>query len=180
MSEITIKQDGERRVFHIDVGDDLSTEDAVNYIERIKNEIHQKPSKSLNDQYLTFVNGVTSEASKNDEVWLNRLRDLENEFALVGMSNQISRLTTALVGLNSESGEILDILKKVLFHGKPMTQEIKDKMEAELGDIFWYLANACMALGVSQDEIMIKNIKKLETRYPGGKFSIERSENRII
>ena len=51
-------------------------------------------------------------------------------------------------------------------------------MKRELGDIFWYLAQACMALDTDFDELMEMNIDKLKARYPGGEFDAHYSENR--
>ena len=45
-------------------------------------------------------------------------------------------------------------------------------------DRMWYVAQACMALGVSLDEVVARNVKKLEKRYPGGQFDVYYSENR--
>lgn len=128
-------------------------------------------------QYATFVDGVTSEASKNDDAWFERLAALKTEFAAVGMGGQISRLTTAAIGLNDESGEFLGIMKKVMFHGKPMTADLHAHLCSELSDVLWYAMNGCIALGISMEDVIIKNVNKLSARYPGG-FSIERSENR--
>jgi NTP pyrophosphatase (non-canonical NTP hydrolase) len=134
---------------------------------------------SLNEAYLKFVDGVTSEASKNDNVWIERIKALETDFEKVGMSGQIARLTTASFGLNGEAAEVSELVKKILFHGKPMTQEIKEKLIDECSDVCWYVANLCIALGVNLNDVLTHNIEKLESRYPGGKFSIERSENRL-
>ena len=57
-------------------------------------------------------------------------------------------------------------------------QKNKEKLESELGDIMWYWAQACMALHLDPYTVLKKNIKKLESRYPGGKFSVEKSEKR--
>lgn len=125
-------------------------------------------------QYGVFVDGVTSGASKNNEEFIARLQELADE----GVN--VARLTTAGLGLCGEGGEVGDIVKKVLFHGKPYTEELREKLVDEGGDITWYWINLCIAIGVDPVEILLRNIKKLETRYPGGKFSVERSENRII
>ena len=42
----------------------------------------------------------------------------------------------------------------------------------------WYVAQACMALDVPFDDVIRGNVKKLEKRYPGGSFSVEKSEVR--
>ena len=84
---------------------------------------------------------------------------------------------TAAVGLSGEVGEFNDIIKKVVFMGKPVTPELHAKMESELSDICWYLAAACMSIGTDLNTVIAKNMEKLKARYPDG-FSVERSENR--
>ena len=126
------------------------------------------------EQYTKFVDGVTSDASKNTEVYVESILRL----AIQGCD--IARLDTAFTGLCSESGEANDIVKKLKFHGKDYTPEIREHLIKELGDVAWYFAQACLALDISIEEVMIQNIKKLESRYPGGKFSIEKSENRKV
>ena len=124
------------------------------------------------DQYSTFVNGVTSDASKDTGHLIESLKRLDEQGC------DVARLMTAFVGLAAEGGEGLDIVKKLAFHGKDYTKEVKEHLIKELGDNAWYWMNGCIALGVDPEEVMIANIKKLEARYPGGKFSVERSENR--
>lgn len=124
--------------------------------------------------YADFVEGVTSSASKNDEEFIARLQELSNQ----GLN--ISRLDTASDGLSGEAGEIKDIVKKIKFHGKPWTDELQAKLVDESGDILWYWMNLCIAINLDPVESFLRNIKKLQTRYPGGKFSVERSENRIV
>lgn len=126
------------------------------------------------EQYTKFVDGVTSDASKNTETLIESLIRLK----LQGCD--IARLDTAFTGLCSESGEANDIVKKLKFHGKEYTPEIREHLIKELGDVAWYFAQACLALDISMEEVMIQNIEKLESRYPGGKFSIEKSENRKV
>jgi NTP pyrophosphatase (non-canonical NTP hydrolase) len=126
------------------------------------------------EQYTKFVDGVTSDASKNTETLIESLIRLK----LQGCD--IARLDTAFTGLCSESGEANDIVKKLKFHGKDYTPEIREHLIKELGDVAWYFAQACLALDISIEEVMIQNIEKLESRYPGGKFSIEKSENRKV
>lgn len=126
------------------------------------------------DQYGDFVNGVTSDASKNNNKFIERIQELEADGV------DVARLTTAALGLGGESGEVIDLVKKILFHGKPYTDENRDKLVDEAGDILWYWMNLCIALGADGEKVLLDNIKKLETRYPGGKFSIERSEDRIV
>ena len=86
------------------------------------------------------------------------------------------RLLNATLGLTGESGEFADIIKKHLFHGHELDRV---KLVKELGDIQWYIAQACTALGVQLSEVMQLNIEKLLIRYPLEEgFSYERSINR--
>ena len=124
------------------------------------------------DKYLLFVDGVTSDSSKNFVDLADRLGELDRQGA------NIERLTTAGVGLAAESGEFLEIVKKMVFQGKPWNDDNREHLIIELGDIMWYVANACIALNVEFDDVVRGNVKKLEKRYPGGNFSIEKSEKR--
>ena len=124
------------------------------------------------NKYTEFVDAVTSEASTDFLALSNRLVELDEKGA------NIERLLTAGVGINAEGGEFLEIIKKMVFQGKPWNQDNKDHLIIELGDLMWYVAQACMALGVSIDEVIAKNVTKLEKRYPGGSFDVYYSENR--
>ena len=82
------------------------------------------------------------------------------------------------IGLGSETGEFQEIVKKIVFQGKPLTNENVYHMKRELGDIIWYWTNACTALGLDPEDVIEENVKKLESRYTGKKFEIFLSENR--
>jgi len=122
--------------------------------------------------YVNFVNNVTSEESRLKFPFRASLDRMENQF---GTPPQ--RLITAALGLSAEAGEFGDLVKKCLFQGKELNKENKELMVKELGDVMWYLAQGCMALGVTIDEVLWANIDKLEKRYPNG-FEVARSENR--
>lgn len=124
------------------------------------------------DKYLSFVNEVTSECSTNTGAFVNRIQELQAYGA------DVPRLLTAAVGMSAEAGEFTEIVKKILFQGKPYNEDNKEHLLIELGDVMWYFAQACMALGVRVEDVMITNTVKLMKRYPGELFSIERSENR--
>ena len=123
-------------------------------------------------RYEKFVDAVTSDSSKDFVYLADRLVELDRKGA------NIERLTTAGVGLAAESGEFLEIVKKMVFQGKPWNDDNREHLIIELGDVMWYVANACIALDISFDEVIKRNVKKLEKRYPGGKFDISDSENR--
>ena len=123
-------------------------------------------------KYAQFVDGVTSEPSKDFDAFIYRLQELN------GQNSDIHRLLTAAVGLSAESGEFTEVVKKIIFQGKPYSEENVFHMKRELGDIMWYLAQACMALNTNFNEILEMNIDKLKSRYPGGEFDAHYSENR--
>ncbi len=79
----------------------------------------------------------------------------------------------------AEAGEFTEIVKKIIFQGKPVTEENMFHMKRELGDIMWYVAQACMGLNISLDDIIEMNVDKLKSRYPGGEFDVHHSENRV-
>ena len=124
------------------------------------------------DKYSHFVDAVTSDSSKDFVSLADRLGVLDREGA------SIERLTTAGVGLAAESGEFLEIVKKMVFQGKPWNADNREHLIIELGDVMWYVAQACIALDISFDDVIRGNVRKLEKRYPGGSFSVEKSEVR--
>ena len=123
-------------------------------------------------RYETFVDAVTSDASKDFVNLADRMVELDREGA------NIERLLTAGVGINAEGGEFLEIVKKMIFQGKPWNDANKHRLVTELGDLMWYVTQACMALDVSMEDVVATNVKKLEKRYPGGSFDVFYSENR--
>lgn len=124
------------------------------------------------DRYIEFVDAVTSDASKDFLALSERLVELDSKGA------NIERLLTAGVGINAEGGEFLEIIKKMVFQGKPWNNDNREHLIIELGDIMWYVAQACNALGVTMDEVVATNLNKLMKRYPGGEFDVYYSENR--
>ena len=125
------------------------------------------------EKYLDFVAGVTSQPSTDLPTLLSRMTDLD-----VSDDADIPRLLTAALGLTAESGEFTEVVKKIILQGTPYNEENKFHMKRELGDICWYLAQACMALDTTFDEVIEMNVDKLKARYPGGEFDVHNSENR--
>ena len=123
------------------------------------------------DKYTQFVNSVTSTPSKDSDAFIYRLQELGGDVA-------IQRLLTAAVGISAEGGEFMEIVKKMIFQGKPASEDNLEHLKIELGDVLWYVAQACMALNISFEEVADMNIKKLEKRYPEGHFAEYYSENR--
>ena len=125
------------------------------------------------EKYLEFVEGVTSNESLHYVSLISRMNNLELEDDC-----NVPQLLTAALGLSAESGEFTEVVKKIVFQGKPYNEDNVFHMKRELGDICWYIAQACMALDTSFDEIIEMNVDKLKARYPGGEFDVNKSENR--
>ena len=137
-------------------------------------------------KYQEFVKAVTSDASKDLTTFMNRLDRLDGNYEAYGPNGEIEHgpdaniplLLTAAIGMGAEAGEFMEIVKKMLFQGKPLSKENLFHMKRELGDVMWYWANACNALDLDPNEVIAENVRKLEARYPGGSFDAHYSENR--
>lgn len=121
--------------------------------------------------YQAFVSDTTSPTSYNDVDFVKRMDVVEGD----GLN--VPLLITASIGMSSEVGEFNEIVKKILFQGKEYNKESRYHMQRELGDILWYFANACTALGFDMEDVLLGNVYKLQQRYPNG-FTVENSENR--
>ena len=128
--------------------------------------------KEFFDTYCDFVTKVTSDPSLDIESLKASLEDIQNNSEIDG-----PRLMTAALGLSSEGGEFVEIVKKMFLQGKPANEENIFHMKRELGDIMWYWVTACMALKLDPVEVILENQKKLEARY-GKEFTINQSEVR--
>lgn len=139
-------------------------------------------------EYQTFVEKVTSNESNDLTSFMNRLDRLDGNYEAYGPNGEMQHgpdinvplLLTAGLGLGSESGEFQEILKKLLFQGKPLNDDNVFHMKRELGDVIWYWINACRALNLDPYDVIKENVNKLQARYPEFKFSSDRSENRKI
>jgi len=125
------------------------------------------------NKYQEFVKAVTSDESNNNKVLCDRVAQLTEE-----SDTNLSLLITAAIGLAAETGEFAEIPKKIIFQGKPLDEDAVFHMKRELGDILWYWSNACRALQLDPNDVILENINKLKSRYPGGEFDAFYSENR--
>ena len=125
------------------------------------------------EKYVDFVRQTTSPESLDYAALLTRLNRLELEDDC-----NVSQLLTAALGLSAEAGEFTEVVKKIFLQGKPYTEENVFHLKREMGDICWYLAQACMALDTDFNEILDMNVEKLSSRYPEGSFDVYQSENR--
>jgi NTP pyrophosphatase (non-canonical NTP hydrolase) len=132
-------------------------------------------------KYIDFVNNVTSISSSNPEAFIDRVNELERKLPednINGSGVDLNRLLTAAIGICAEGGEFAEIVKKISFQGKPYNEANREHMIVELGDVMWYIAQGCIALGVDFNEILERNVTKLTSRYPEGTFDVYYSENR--
>ena len=128
------------------------------------------------NRYKDFVAEVTSDPSNSLTAFMNRCDELDVNDQ--GPQINVPLLLTSALGLASETGEFCEIPKKMFFQGKPLTDENLFHMKRELGDVLWYWTNACRALNLDPNDVIAENVKKLESRYPGGMFNIYDSEHR--
>ena len=125
------------------------------------------------NKYQEFVQAVTSEESNSTKAMTDRIEQLSNESDV-----NLSLLMTAAVGLAAETGEFAELPKKIIFQGKDLSEDAIFHMKRELGDVMWYWVNACRALNINPNDVILENINKLKSRYPGGEFDPFYSENR--
>ena len=133
------------------------------------------------NKYKDFVEAVTSKASNDLTTFMDRCDELDGNYigdGVHGPDINVPLLLTACLGLAAESGEFIEVPKKMFFQGKPLNDENVFHMKRELGDIMWYWVNACRALNLDPNDVIDENVRKLESRYPGGKFDAHYSENR--
>lgn len=95
------------------------------------------------------------------------LRDYEAAALRTAKSDQTpsERLCNWSMGLAGESGELVDEIKKLVFHDKPVQV---DALRSELGDVLWYLTVLAHELGLSLSEVAMANVEKLRERHPDG------------
>jgi len=138
------------------------------------------------NRYYEFVAAVTSKESDDLTSFMNRLDRVDSNYEAYGPDGEMTHgpdcnvplLLTAAIGMAAETGEFCEIPKKILFQGKNLSKEAHFHMKRELGDIMWYWINACRALNLDPNDVIAENVRKLESRYPGGVFDPYYSEHR--
>ena len=133
------------------------------------------------NKYKNFVEAVTSKPSNDLTTFMDRCDELDGNYignGVHGPDINVPLLLTACLGLAAESGEFIEVPKKMFFQGKPLNDENVYHMKRELGDIMWYWITACRALNFDPNDVIDENVRKLESRYPGGSFDAHYSENR--
>jgi NTP pyrophosphatase (non-canonical NTP hydrolase) len=146
--------------------------------ENLKNHLRDLSSNMTQvidtNKYIEFVRQTTSPASSDFAALVTRMTELE-----ATADADVPRLITAALGMSAEAGEFTEVVKKILLQGKPYDLQNQFHLKRELGDICWYLAQACMALDTNFEEVLQMNYEKLSARYPEGSFDVFRSENRV-
>jgi NTP pyrophosphatase (non-canonical NTP hydrolase) len=136
------------------------------------------------NRYQEFVEKVTSQASNDLTTFMDTLDRIDANYELFdgemrhGPDVNVPLLITAALGMAAETGEFCEIPKKIFFQNKALNEEAVFHMKRELGDVIWYWINACRALNLDPNEVIAENVRKLESRYPGGSFDPYYSENR--
>ena len=133
------------------------------------------------NRYKDFVEAVTSKPSNDLTTFMDRCDELDGNYigdGVHGPDINVPLLLTSCLGLAAESGQFIEVPKKMFFQGKPLNDENVFHMKRELGDIMWYWINACRALNLDPNDVIDENVRKLESRYPGGSFDAHYSENR--
>ena len=125
-------------------------------------------------EHRMFVDDVTSDATRDCDVFLDRIEELQDGDMVW---SQPQRLLTGAIGICSEGGELLDIVKKIIFQGKEPSEELRNKVKNELGDVMWYVQQVLITMEWDLEEVLAENTKKLSGRYPEG-FDGDKSENR--
>ena len=133
------------------------------------------------NKYKDFVEAVTSKASNDLTTFMDRCDELDSNYigdGVHGPDINVPLLLTACLGLAAEGGEFIEVPKKMFFQGKPLSEAEVFHLKRELGDVMWYWINACRALNLDPNDVINENVRKLESRYPGGSFDAHYSENR--
>lgn len=77
-------------------------------------------------------------------------------------------LLHAAIGIATEAGEILDVVKKHIIYNRPLDYQ---HLQEELGDLEFYLRALYLRLGISRKEVLTQNMEKLRIRYPNIKYT---------
>ena len=126
------------------------------------------------EEYTDFVDKVTSEPSKSTDKMRERIDYLNSR------DIEMSRLLTAGIGLSGEVGEFNEIIKKIIFQDKTFDDAAHEHMKRELGDIIWYVAQACLALKFDLVDVINANKEKLSKRFPEQQFNEKNDTNRDL
>ena len=131
-------------------------------------------NQNLLEEYTDFVDKVTSESSKSSDKMNERIEYLSSHGV------KVSRLLTAGIGLSGEVGEFNEIIKKIIFQDKTFDADTYEHMKKELGDVMWYVTQACLALNVDLTDVIKANKTKLSKRFPSHQYNFNDDKNRKV
>lgn len=106
----------------------------------------------------------------------NALRTEPEKYLFEDTGSLDKRIEHAIMGLVTESGELMDVVKKTKLYNREVD---KVNLVEEMGDVMWYLAVMADALGVTFEDAWQKNINKLRARFPE-KFDLDQAINRDL
>ena len=150
--------------------------DIANELKNAINELSNALKNAINE----LSNAITEFVDSVEE-WINQTEsytDLALKTLNKDVFEQKDLILNASLGLSGEVGEVNDIIKKYMYHGHKLDDDMKEKIILELGDVCWYVALMAWAIDKTKfEDVLNKNIEKLEKRYHG-EFSTEKSINR--
>lgn len=139
----------------LEQGEPMSDEDAY---ERAMDEVSHDQSYFCGPVDPIFLSCSGSRSMTMEDYQDNAIRTAQ------GMESPMMLANWGL-GLAGEAGEVIELIKKSLYHGKDLD---KSALSKELGDVLWYIAAICEQTGISLDDVAEQNVAKLANRYPNG------------
>ena len=90
---------------------------------------------------------------------------------VISEGNEFNDLLHWVLGINGESGEIAEKVKKIIRDkGGKVSEEDKRELGREIGDVLWYLAVFAHHLGIKFDSVAADNLHKLADRQQRGRL----------
>lgn len=105
---------------------------------------------------------------------MNYRQEVLRNLNVESMNDPRALLSNVGLGIAGEAGEVADLIKKKLYHGKPVS---KQDFIKEIGDLRWYMEAMMYAIGTTMEEVEATNVAKLRLRYPNG-FSTKDANER--
>lgn len=116
----------------------------------------------------------TNDGKGSERLYKKLFTGKVEDFHITKDLNDMGGVLNGCLGLSGEAGEVLDMVKKWVFHEKELD---KEHLKKEIGDVMWYVAMLCENFGFDLDEILQMNVDKLMARYPEG-FDTDKANNR--
>jgi NTP pyrophosphatase (non-canonical NTP hydrolase) len=91
-------------------------------------------------------------------------QEIMKDFAVYPRDTELAAISYLALGLNGEAGEVAEQIKKAIRNDGYLSNERREKIIQELGDVLWYITRIAVEFDVSMAEIAVANIEKLENR----------------